>query len=195
MFERFTRQARAAVLDAQRYSRELRHPYIGTEHLLLALLDDDGGAGTVLRGAGLTGPRVRDDIVRHVGSPDDRLAALDEEDAAALRAIGIDLDAVRAKVEDIFGPGSLQPPPAPAGRRRGGRARLGGHPFSRRAKKVLELSLREAIALRHSFIGTEHLLLGLVREGDGLAARILVDNGIDLADLRARTVAALRRAA
>ena len=190
MFERFTQQARAVVVGAQRHAEAMRHPAIGTEHLLLALLDDEGGAGTVLRAAGLTPRRAREDILLHLGTPEDPLAALGEEDAAALRAIGIDLEAVRAKVEDIFGPGSLRPPPAQTRR-----VRFGGRPFSRRAKKVIELSLREAIALRHGSIGSEHILLGLIREGDGLAAKVLADEGVDLAALRRDTVEALRRAA
>jgi ATP-dependent Clp protease ATP-binding subunit ClpA len=190
MFERFTRQARAVVVGAQRHAETLRHPGIGTEHLLLALVDDEGGAGAVLRAAGLTPQRTRDGIQRRLGTTSDPLAALGEEDAAALRAIGIDLEAVRAKVEDIFGPGSLQPPPKPERRRT-----WGGLPFTRRAKKVIELSLREAIALRDTTIGSEHILLGLLRDGGGLAAEVLADEGLDAAALRRDTLDTLRRVA
>jgi ATP-dependent Clp protease ATP-binding subunit ClpA len=197
MFERFTAAARSVVLLARQEARELNHPCVGTEHLLLAMLDESsGGAATLLRDAGITRKRVLAGINRFVPPTPQ---ALDDGDAEALQAIGIDLDAVRAKVEEIFGPGALRPPGAarPAPRRgflrRKEVSRSG--PFAARTKKVLELSLREAIALHHNFIGSEHILLGLLREGEGLAARILADAGVDFARLRAQTVAALKRAA
>lgn len=83
----------------------------------------------------------------------------------------------------------------PAPRRRWGRRRYVGGPFSPRSKKVLELALREAIRLRHHHIGTEHILLGLLREGNGLAALVLAEAGVDLDDLRRRVETALRTAA
>jgi hypothetical protein len=120
-----------------------------------------------------------------------------DSDVAALQSIGIDLDAVRKKIEETFGPGALEPPPTPC-RRRGllRRWRPQGHtPFTPRAKKVLELSLREALRLKHNYIGTEHILLGLLRDGEGLAAKVLTDEGFDLTDLRRWTLAALDVAA
>jgi ATP-dependent Clp protease ATP-binding subunit ClpA len=197
MFERFTAAARSVVVLAKEEARQLNHVRVGTEHLLLAMLDESsGGTAVLLRDAGITRERVLADLNRLVPpvSP-----ALDDGDAEALQAIGIDLDAVRAKVEEIFGPGALRPPgaarPAP---RRGFLRRKEvspGGPFAARTKKVLELSLREAIVLHHNFIGSEHILLGLLREGEGLAAKILADAGVDFALLRAQTVAALKRAA
>jgi ATP-dependent Clp protease ATP-binding subunit ClpC len=90
--------------------------------------------------------------------------------ATALEAMGISLEAVRQQVEEIVGKGQEAP---------------SGHiPFTPRAKKVLELSLRESLQLSHNYIGTEHILLGLIREGDGLAAQILVRLGADLAEVR-----------
>ncbi|QIM19148.1 ATP-dependent Clp protease ATP-binding subunit [Leucobacter coleopterorum] len=90
--------------------------------------------------------------------------------AKALEQLEISLDAVRAQVTDIIGTG--QQPPA-------------GHiPFTPRAKKVLELSLREALQLGHNYIGTEHILLGLIREGEGVAAQVLVKLGADLNRVR-----------
>ena len=200
MFERFTNRARQVVVEAQNEARHLHHHHIGTEHLLLALLSSDGGlAQTVLRDAGLDRDRCRAGAARLYQAARGELSA---SDAAALRAIGIDLDAVRAKIEESFGPGALQPPCEPR-RRRGllGRRRRAQHvtlgyiPFTPRAKKVLELALREALVLNHRYIGTEHILLGLVREGQGLAAKVITDAGVDLADLRDRTIAALKRAA
>jgi ATP-dependent Clp protease ATP-binding subunit ClpA len=115
---------------------------------------------------------------------------LDEGDAEALRVIGIDLDEVRRRIEATFGAGALERT-ASARRRRRGRGRacgpsVGHIPFTPRAKKVLELALREAKALRHDYIGTEHILLGLVRERDGLAAGMLAER--DVSDERVRTV-------
>lgn len=193
MFERFTNRAREVVTRSQAEARRLEHDLVGTEHILLALLGDDAGlAVTVLRDAGADPGDLRGRIERHVGRGP---RVLGDADAAALREIGIDLDAVRAKIEATFGAGALRPPvdPPKRGLRRG-RRRHGG-PFSPRAKKVLELSLREALRLRHNYIGTEHILLGLLREGDGLAALVLTEAGLDLGDLRRRTLDAARAAA
>jgi ATP-dependent Clp protease ATP-binding subunit ClpA len=197
MFERFTDKARAVVVGAQGHARELKHRRIGTEHILLAILVDtpDGMSARALREVGVTADMVREDIVRWVGVGN---SPLGEADADALAAIGIDLDAVRAKVEESFGEGALDQPDADdietsggglARRLLGGRKRppIAGHiPFSPRSKKVLELSLREALRLKHNYIGTEHILLGMLREGEGLAVAILVERGIDLGKLRRR---------
>jgi len=201
MFERFTDRARDVIKGAQVEARELHHRYIGTEHILLALLGDSGGlAATVLRDAGVLPEQVRADVLAAVGS---RREPLGVADAEALRAIGIDLDAVREKVEETFGEGALEPPPTYPLRRRGIFRRVqqpptpsAGHiPFSPRAKKVLELALREALHLKHKHIGTEHILLGLIREGEGLAAMVLTDAGLRLEDLRRHVLDAMDRAA
>jgi ATP-dependent Clp protease ATP-binding subunit ClpA len=180
MFERFTEEARAVTVAADRHAAGLRHGWIGTEHLLLGLLDDpERRAARILAGHGVTGPAVRAEVERIVGVGEPDL------DADALATLGIDLDAVRERVERTFGPGALA--------RRGGRRRRAGtdgrRPFTPRAKKALELSLREAIARGDSFIGAEHLLLGLLREGDGVAARILRSAGVT----REAVLAALAR--
>ncbi|HWG99920.1 MAG TPA: Clp protease N-terminal domain-containing protein [Pilimelia sp.] len=200
MFERFTDAARAVVNGAPVEAQRLQHPLTGTEHLLLALLRHGEGAGALLRAAGVTSEGVEAAIGRllHVGRE-----VLDEEDAAALRAIGVDLDEVRARIEQDFGPGSLAPPPEPPrrwfGLRRRGAARPAGvidHlPYSPRAKKVLELALRESLRLKHGYVGAEHVLLGLLRENAGLGASVLADAGVDVERLRRRTEVALRAAA
>jgi len=100
--------------------------------------------------------------------------------AKALESLGISLEAVRAQVEEIIG--------------HGGQAPSGHIPFTPRAKKVLELSLREALQLGHNYIGTEHILLGLIREGEGLAAQVIVGAGVSLTDLRKSTETRLRSA-
>lgn len=187
MFERFTTAAREVVNGAQAEARLCRQHHIGTEHLLLAMLQPGRGlAHDVLTAAGLDHDRVAG-FVTNLADATEPLGAAD---AAALEAIGIDLDAVRAKLEETFGPGALAPPQPPPRRglfRRRRTPGTGHLPFTTRSKVVLELSLREALRLKHRHIGTEHLLLGVIREGKGLAARIITDAGIDLADLRRRT--------
>ena len=94
--------------------------------------------------------------------------------AKALESLNISLEAVRAQVEEIIGQGGSSP---------------SGHiPFTPRAKKVLELSLREALQLGHNYIGTEHILLGLIREGEGVAAQVLVKLGADLSRVRQQVI-------
>ena len=191
MFERFTHGAREAVVRARAEARSLQQSPIGTEHLLLALLDSGSGeVAEALRADGVDDAYVRAEIVRLAGprrgGPPD--ADTDAEDRAALKAIGIDLDAVRKAIEENFGPGALDLPRTTAPRR-GLLARFSsgtGHvPFSPRAKKVLELSLREAIRLKQNFIAPEHIMLGILREGKGLGALIVAGKGVDLDRLRA----------
>ena len=180
MFERFTDEARQSVVAAQRHAVALHHGWIGTEHLLLGLLDDDEHpVAGVLAAHGVTGPWVGAEVERIVGRGEPDL------DADALATLGIDLDAVRERVERTFGPGALARRP---GRRRGP-AHGSRRPFTPRAKKALELSLREAVARGDAFIGGEHLLLGLLREGDGVGARILASRGLT----RAVVLEALQR--
>jgi ATP-dependent Clp protease ATP-binding subunit ClpC len=139
MFERFTDRARRVVVLAQEEARMLNHNYIGTEHILIGLIREDGGVA-----------------------------------AKGLESLGISVDAVRQQVEDIVGMGEQAP---------------SGHvPFTPRAKKVLELSLREALQLGYDYIGTEHILLGLIREGDGVAAQVLVRLGADLNQVRQQVI-------
>ena len=97
--------------------------------------------------------------------------------ARALESLGISLEAVRQQVEEIIGQGQQAP---------------SGHiPFTPRVKKVLELSLREALQLGHNYIGTEHILLGLIREGEGVAAQVLVKLGADLSRVRQQVIQVL----
>ena len=139
MFERFTDRARRVVTLAQEEAKELNHGYIGTEHILLGMIQEGEGVA-----------------------------------AKALESLGISLEAVREQVEEIIGRGSQQP--------------TGHIPFTPRAKKVLDLSLREAKQLRHNYIGTEHILLGLIREGEGVAAQVLVKLGADLNRVRQQVI-------
>ena len=132
MFERFTDRARRVIVLAQNEARSLDHDCVGTEHILLALVEEGTGVG-----------------------------------ARALEAMQISTATVREKVEEITGRGQVPP-------------RKGHIPFTPAAKKVLEFSLREALQLGHTYLGTEHILLGLVREGDGVAGQVLAGLGADL---------------
>jgi ATP-dependent Clp protease ATP-binding subunit ClpA len=191
MFERFTTEARETVVRARGQAIELRHPAVGTEHLLLSMADDTGVAGDVLRSAGITAESVKAKIQQRVPPAPGLLTA---QDAEALRSVGIDLDAVLARIEESFGPDALLPP-AHTGRGWFGRKRGTGGRFGPGAKKVLELSLREALRLKDNHISSGHVLLGLLRAGEGMGAQILAESGADLTVLRARTEQALRNAA
>jgi ATP-dependent Clp protease ATP-binding subunit ClpA len=135
MFERFTNRARRVIVLAQDEARDMRHNYIGTEHILLGLLGvPDGMAGRALEHFGMT------------------LAPIREETASR---VGLGAAPVSGRI-----------------------------PFTPRAKKVLELSLREALELHHNYIGTEHLLLGLLREGEGVGVNIIREHATDLLRVR-----------
>src|SRR5215469_16642156 len=113
----------------------------------------------------------------YIGTEHILLGLLREEEgvaARALAAMGIGLDVVRREVRQIIGPGEGE--------------QASHIPFTPRAKKVLELSLREALTLGHNYIGTEHILLGLVREGEGVAAQVLVKMGADLNRVRQEVI-------
>ena len=169
MFERFTEEARQVVVRAQEEARRLHSHHIGTEHLLLGLLDQDSPTAAVLVRHGLT----REPTVAAIRA----FTGAEGLDAAARGTVGIDLDAVRDSVEAAFGPGALDSPG-------GARGPKGHLPFTPRAKKVLELSLREAIAGKSRSIADGHIALGLLREGEGLAMKVVHDRGIDAGALR-----------
>jgi ATP-dependent Clp protease ATP-binding subunit ClpA len=169
MFERFTKRARTVVVHAQEIARERRSPTIGSEHLLLGLYAvPDGLAATILARLQVERADVEAELV-----PFD--AAFD---SAGLATLGIDLEEVRRQAEETFGPGALDRTRAARGRWQGGHI-----PFERDAKKALELGLREAVRLGHGFIGTEHVLLGLLH--DGRARDVLVARGVGLDGTRA----------
>jgi ATP-dependent Clp protease ATP-binding subunit ClpA len=203
MFELFTPEARDAVMEAQIEARELAHDHVGPEHLLLGLLrlpirhdtrvvalEPTGLGPRVLADLGITSDRVRDEIhamVRGSGP------GFTDEDAEALRSIGIDVNEVRRRVEETFGPGALDVP-ASAGRQSAGapaEIRLG---FTSSAKQVMEMAVIQSIRLGHRHIGAEHLLLGVAASG-GLCADILRTLGTDPSTVRARVLEQLGRAA
>jgi ATP-dependent Clp protease ATP-binding subunit ClpA len=136
MFGRFTDEARRVLALAQQEARTLNHNRIGTEHILLGLVQEREGIA-----------------------------------AEALESLGISLDAIRQQVGKITG----QAQDAPA---------ASHNQYTWRAKKALDLSLREALQLGHHHVGTEHILLGLLREREGPAAQVLVELGADLSQVR-----------
>lgn len=135
MFGRFTDRAQKVLLLAQEEARRLKHPAVGTEHLLLGLLREGEGIA-----------------------------------AKALQVLGVDLQKVREEVEKIVAPGEMR-----AGEEVG---------LTPRAKKVLELAHEEGRRQGVSYVGTEHILLGLIREGEGVAARVLIGQGLTLDKVR-----------
>ena len=187
MFERFTKRARAAVVMAQAEARRVGHDRIGTEDLLLGLLsNDEGVAGVVLRELGVTTELAERGIEERAATAADQ-RGLDDEDAAALAAIGIDLDEIRSRAEAAFGPGALRQPMGPS--------RRGHLPFSGGAKQVLKNALGEALRLRHNYIGTEHILLGLLDvEHDPGAAEVLAALGVVPEAVRDGVLTELRKA-
>ncbi|MDD7964468.1 Clp protease N-terminal domain-containing protein [Actinomycetospora lemnae] len=171
MFERFTDPARRVVVLAQEDARERGDDTIRSEHLLLGVCRATDTRGAALLAArGVTLRVVEDDLRRSVVS-----------DRDALASVGIDLDEVRERVEDTFGPGALENTRA-AGMRR--RRRWGHIPFDRGAKKVLELALREAIRRGDRTIGTEHVLLGMLHRETGRASTLLHARGVSLREVR-----------
>jgi ATP-dependent Clp protease ATP-binding subunit ClpC len=136
MFDRFTDRARKVINLARQEAQKLNHDYIGTEHVLLGLVQEGTGVA-----------------------------------ANVLRNLDIDLKKIRLELEKFVKSGSPT-------------MTVGQLPFTPRAKRVLELAVEEANNLNHNYIGTEHLLLGLLREHDGYAARVLMSLGVKLEDVR-----------
>jgi ATP-dependent Clp protease ATP-binding subunit ClpA len=179
MFERFTDSAREVVKGAQDKAVATTASEIRPEHLLMGVLDHPTClAVTVMDRLGASPQKVSATLERHRLRHVD---GLDEDDADALRAIGIDLDEVVRRIDENLGGLAA---PSSKGRPR----------FSRAAKKVLELALREALSLRHGYIGTEHILLGLSRGGDRVVADTFAELGLAHAALRAAVAEAVRRA-
>jgi len=176
MFERFTKPARRAVEHAAEIADVAHARHVCPEHLFLALIDDaDNLAVRVLTDLGAAPDPLREELDQRRSR---YLDGLGDEDAEALATIGIDLHEVLRRIGHGSGEG-----------RKRGRPR-----FSRASKKALELSLREAIALGHNYIGTEHILLGLVRGGDPAVRDTLAALDVTPAALRTAVADAVRKA-
>jgi ATP-dependent Clp protease ATP-binding subunit ClpA len=163
MFERFGDDARQALVRAQEEAGALGHDYIGTEHLLLGLAALEIGDAGVLSSFGATREALVGQTLAEIGPGR-------PPDAAALASIGIDLEEVRRRVEDVFGPGALE-------RTRAGRVFCAERRFTPRSKKALELATKEARRLGHGYVGAEHLLLGVLALREGLAVKLLENLG------------------
>lgn len=157
MFEKFTSDAREAVVAAQKHARDLNSSRIETPHVLLGIIETaEPGLKAALNDEGYSADTVRAAIADGV--------CFGDRDAHALGSIGIDLDSVRASLEATFGEGALD---RSEPKKLGWFQRRTGHiAFAPASKKALELSLREAIARKDNDIRCEHLLLGLVRGAD-----------------------------
>src|SRR5499426_2064083 len=136
MFDRFTDRAKKVMNLARQEAQRFNHEYLGTEHILLGLVQEGSGVA-----------------------------------ANVLKNMAIDLNKIRSEVEKIVKTGPSM-------------VTMGQLPFTPRAKKVLELSMEEASNLGHNYIGTEHLLLGLIKENEGIAAQVLMNLGVKLEDVR-----------
>ena len=156
MFERFTDEARQAVVRAQEEARGLHATRVEPVHLLLALTRDTGRGGSALAAAGVDHPTL------HAGLTPDAL------DADVLAAVGVDLAQVRATTEAVFGPGALD---------RGRRSVSGHMPFAEGSKRALEESLRAAVRRRERRLDTGHLLLGVLAVADPTVRRVLAQLG------------------
>ncbi|MGO4615203.1 Clp protease N-terminal domain-containing protein [Nocardia sp. 2YAB30] len=196
MFERFSRSARTAIVIAQEDARELCSPNIEVEHVLLGLLSHgDSELKALLAEAGLTHEGVLSMLADNSKGEEQPLGA---EDAEALRSIGIDLDAVRESLEANFGEDALdravpEPRRGPLGWRRGS-GNVGHIPFTKEAKKVLELALREALGRKDKTIESGHVLLGILRAPNQTTLRLFGGSG-QIHDLRPKVHALLDRAA
>ncbi|HEY3217878.1 MAG TPA: Clp protease N-terminal domain-containing protein [Candidatus Limnocylindria bacterium] len=244
-FDDFDESGKRVIAIAQEEAIRLNHNYIGTEHLLAAVVraDTDGPAGRALARLGVSLDKVRtalefiigkgdapvvpatitisprsqtvlalarDEAHRmgrtKVGAAEILLALLREGQGIAagiLESLALTLDKVREAVLSELGTGLRSPspgtpppqPPPPRGDVRTHRG-AGGGPFDRfndRAKRVLALAQDEAIRFNHNYMGPEHLLLGLVREGEGVAARVLKRLGVELSTVRGEVVKAIGR--
>ena len=178
MFERFTKRARAVVEDAVVIAQDEDAPEVRPQHVFAAMLrDPESLAMKALAELGAS-PQV---LTTELERRRDRYAdGLGEEDAEALASIGIDLEEVLRRV-DLRQDGPT--------RRRGGHRK-----FAKSSKKALALSLREAINLGHNYIGTEHILLGIVRGGDSVVRDTLTACDIGVDELRVAVKDAVRRA-
>lgn len=187
MFERFTPEAKHLVIEAQAQRAGLAHEQVGTEHLLLALLVDGSPAGQALRHLGLDVDEVGDSIR---GEPAGDRPASDPDDEL-LEGLGIDVEAIRESLDEVFGPGALDrardrrsrdsdrtswPSRAEDARR--------GNGWDADAKYTIECARWIARRLKTKHIGPEHIGLGLLADRRSTAYQLLVGREIDLVELR-----------
>ena len=188
MFEQFSDRARRVVSLALAKAKEQGDDQIRPVHLLYGLTAAEGVAARALTALGVDTAAVEHELGRTPGGARRETAS---DDAEALAAIGIDLEEIRRKIEESFGTGALERVPLTP---KGPLTWTGRLPLSDLAKLSLALSVREARALHHKYIGTEHVLLGLIRMAERdphaeFAATTLPDLGLDPAAIRDRVLA------
>jgi len=196
MFERFTDKARKVVILAKAKATERGDDQIRPVHMLYGLAAADGVAARTLTALGVDAAAVERELGHGGGGSPGPLGLPDraaDSDAEVLAAIGIDLDEIKRRIEESFGPGALERVPlTPTGPLNW----TGRLPLNEASKLSLALSLKEARALHHTYIGTEHLLLGLLRVAEcyprgEFATATLPDLGLDPATARDRVLAEL----
>jgi ATP-dependent Clp protease ATP-binding subunit ClpA len=193
MFERFTDKARGTVFAARAKAAERGDGQIRPVYMLHALITMDGVAARALAGLGVDAAAVDRQIARSAPVANPLEAGEANGDAEALASIGIDLDEIRHKIEENFGAGALdRRPAAPPG----SLTMTGRITMTRESKQALALSLKEARVLHHDYLGTEHLLLGLLtlaeRNPRGeFTLSSLRDLGLDTTATRERVLAEL----
>ena len=176
MFERFTQEAKAILVEAQDLAIELGVGYISPGHILYGCAAGrESTAGEPLRAAGITAESIRRLLPRAENQP------VEDVDTEVLRAIGIDFEGVRAVVEETFGSGSLKTAPD----RRAAATKPRRPPFTPEAKQALELSLRVALELHDRRIRPGHILLGLFRLDNDFISIVVRQNGATIAGLSA----------
>jgi len=200
MFERFTDKARKVVILAKTEATDRGDDQIGPVHMLYGLAAADGVAARALASLGVDAAAVERELGRASsgsGASPGPLRPADEKagDAEALAAIGIDLDEIKRRIEESFGPGALERVPLTP---RGPLNWTGRLPMNDQAKMSLALALKEARGLHHNYVGTEHLLLGLLRVAERnprghFAAVTLPALGLDPARVRERVLDELRQ--
>ena len=195
MLERFTDKAKKVVILAKDKATERGDAEIRLVHMLYGLAATDGVAARALTGLGVDTAAVERELGS--GSPGGLAAhgaqpgGVGHGDAEALAAIGIDLDEIKRRIEESFGPGALERVPLT---RHGPLNWTGRLPMNDQTKLSLTLSLKEAKALHHNYLGTEHLLLGVLRAAEAdprgeFAAATLPGLGLDPATARDRVLA------
>ena len=193
MFERFTDKARKVVVVAKAKAAERGDDQIRPVHMLYGLTATDGVAARALTALGVDTAAVERELDRAGGASPGPLGFRDEAadgDAQALAAIGIDLDEIKRRIEESFGPGALERVPLTP---KGPLNWTGRLPLNEASKLSLALSFKEARAMHHNYIGTEHVLLGLLRVAERpprgeFATATLPDLGLDPATVRDRVL-------
>jgi ATP-dependent Clp protease ATP-binding subunit ClpA len=168
VYDRFTELTKRAMVGARDAATALGHDFIGTEHLLLGLAQTAGVASEALRAHGVELGQLRDETVRGLAAHG-ITATRGQAAKDALSSLGIDLTEIRRRANENFGPDAFKYP-RPA--------------FSVEAKKAVQASLHQAIDLGHQRIDTEHLLLGVLAESNGVPIRVLATLGVDAEALR-----------